>query len=72
MAYQWYFPLVLETYSKSNGNSVEENRNLRLSVRISESEKRKFEKMAKDSHTDLAVLTRQILHREADKAKGKG
>lgn len=38
----------------------------RIPVKVTEAEKRKFEKLAKSRHTTLSELIRQLLHREAD------
>jgi hypothetical protein len=45
---------------------VDNQREARIHVRVSDTEKRKFEKMAKERHTDISELVRQLLHREAD------
>jgi len=50
---------------------VDDNREDRIHVRVSTPEKRKFEKMAKDRHTDISELVRQLLHREADAKLGR-
>lgn len=51
---------------RPNGNLVDQQREKRIHVRVSASEKLKFEKMAKARHTDLSEIVRQLLHREAD------
>jgi hypothetical protein len=56
---------------KQQGISVDDNREDRIHVRVSTPEKRKFEKMAKDRHTDISELVRQLLHREADAKLGR-
>lgn len=48
---------------------MDQQREARIAVRVSVPEKRKFEKMAKDRHTDISELIRQLLHREADSVK---
>lgn len=48
---------------------MEQKREIRLVVKITAAEKRKFEKMAKERHTDISELTRQLLHREAEKVE---
>ena len=54
------------TLKQSIGTEVDHQRDTRLVVRLTVVEKRKFEKMAKDRHTDISELTRQLLHKEAD------
>jgi hypothetical protein len=44
----------------------EVQRNERLFIRVSEAEKRKFNRLARARNTDISELARQILHREAD------
>lgn len=41
-------------------------RTIRIVVRVSEAEKRKFEKAAKANHQDLSEYMRQVAHRAAD------
>ena len=62
---------VAKPRQKSNGNLVDLERNQRIFVRVSQPEKRKFEKMARDRHTDLSEIVRQLLHKEADSTEGK-
>lgn len=50
---------------------MEELRESRIFVKVSEAEKRKFQKVAKDRHTDISELIRQLLHREADMKLGR-
>jgi hypothetical protein len=40
-------------------------------IRVTEAEKRKFEKLAESRYTTLSELIRQLLHREADTSNGK-
>jgi uncharacterized protein (DUF1778 family) len=47
--------------------SVTQKRAERIHLRVSVSEKRKFERLAKRRHTDLSELVRQFLHRESEK-----
>lgn len=49
---------------------MDHKRIIRMVVMISEPEKRKFQKMAKDRHTDLSELVRQLLH-QASEAEGQ-
>jgi len=59
--------LVIDKSTQSNGSAVaDQQREARIRVRVSVPEKRKFEKLAKDRHTDLSELVRQLLHREAE------
>ena len=37
-----------------------------IAVRVTPAERRKFEKMAKERHTDISEFTRQLLHGAAD------
>ena len=41
-------------------------RSTRIPVKVTEAEKRKFEKLAESKYTSLSELIRQLLHREAD------
>lgn len=68
---QRYSAPVSETNPKQQGNQVEELRESRIFVKVSEAEKRKFQKVAKDRHTDISELIRQLLHREADMKLGR-
>jgi hypothetical protein len=43
-----------------------QERTERIGVPVTPAEKRKFEKLAESRHTYLAVLIRQLLHRECD------
>lgn len=51
---------------RTNGSYVAIFRPAQLHVKVSELEKRKFEKMAKERHTNISELVRQLLHKEAD------
>jgi len=55
-----------DTSQKANTAAVDEQREARIFVRVSNGEKRKFMKLAKRRHTDVSELARQLLHREAD------
>ena len=46
-------------------------RNARIPVKVTEAEKRKFERLAQSRHTTISELIRQLLHREADAQKGQ-
>lgn len=45
---------------------MDHKRKAQIHVKVSMPEKQKFEKMAKERHTDISELVRQLLHREAD------
>lgn len=47
---------------------LDQQRDVRIVVAVSIPEKRKFQKMAKDRHTDLSELVRQLLHKESEQA----
>jgi len=51
---------------RPNPAGADRQRDERLFVRVSVSEKRKFTRLAKRRHTDVSELARQLLHREAD------
>jgi hypothetical protein len=54
------------TQEQATGTVVDNNREARIHVRVTEAEKRKFEKLAKKRHIDLSDIVRQLLHKEAD------
>lgn len=45
---------------------VNHKRDAQIHIKVSGPEKQKFEKMAKERHTDVSELVRQLLHKEAD------
>lgn len=53
-------------HQSPNGTIVDHKRKAQIHVKVSMPEKQKFEKMAKERHTDISELVRQLLHREAD------
>jgi len=50
---------------------VQKPKSEQIHVKVSDVEKRKFERLAESRHMKLSELVRQILHREADIAKGQ-
>lgn len=56
---------------KSNGSSVDQQREKKIHLRVSAPEKRKFEKLAKNRHTNLSEIVRQLLHKEADSSASR-
>jgi hypothetical protein len=62
---------TVQQKTNTENETMGENRDVRIVVRATESEKRKFDKLAKANHTDLSEIIRRLLHEAADKSNGK-
>lgn len=50
---------------------MDQQREKKIHLRVSAPEKRKFEKLAKNRHTNLSEIVRQLLHKEADSSASR-